>query len=141
MLKLIFNERIGVIAEPHGFYHTDASALWGGQRRAPLPLEPFMADPGEIVASCPPEKQAVLKELLARRALGRAQTRALWGRAAEAKELLDRFCRNGYPDPKLVFKVRLLAELAPVLPAVRWLWRSVRSIGSRVRSPFAANAR
>ncbi len=134
LLKLVFNERFGVLTESHGFYHTEASELWGGERTLP-PLEPFMVDPGEIVASCPPQKRVVLQKSLALRALARARTRALWGRSDEARELLDRFCRKGYPDPKLVFKVRLLAEIAPMLPAVRWLWRCAKSTGHRLSTP------
>lgn len=133
-LKLILNERIGIIADPHGYYHTEASELHGGQRKDLPPLEPFMIDPRELIPYCPPEKRGLLQEFLRLRALSRARTRALWGRGREAKELLDRFCRNGYENDRAALKVRLLAELAPALPACRWFWRSIRSLGRRVRT-------
>lgn len=126
-LKLLFNERIAILTDPQGYYHREASDLWGGEGN-PLPeLEPFMRDPSELLASCPTEKRHLLKKLLALRALGRAKTRALLGRGGEALEILDRFCLGGYPDPQMVFKVRLLARMAPVFPLARRFWRLAKA--------------
>ena len=127
-LRLVFNERVAVVTEPQGFYHTDASALWGGDSEKLPPLEPFMLDPADLLAACPPEKRPLMREALALRAIGRARSRALWGRGGEARVLLDRFCPDGYPDRKRVARVRWLARFAPLLPPLRWLRRTVLSL-------------
>jgi len=126
-LKLIFNERVGIIPEPHGKYHHEASGLyhnWDG----PPPIAPFMEDPSEIFASCPPEKQRLLQQVLAIRALSNATTLAMWGQGEKARELLKRFCYGLNPAPRGLRKVQLLAMLAPTLPTVRSLWRYIKSM-------------
>jgi glycosyltransferase involved in cell wall biosynthesis len=128
LLKLLFNERIGIIPDPHAFYHREASDLCSWEFKTPPPLAPYIIDPSEIIASCPLSKQHLLKELLAILALERAKSLAYnFGRGREAMELLNYFQQNGYPSPKGVFTVRLLTKLAPVLrPTVRKLYRFVK---------------
>jgi glycosyltransferase involved in cell wall biosynthesis len=128
LYKIIFNERIGVIPEPYGIYHTEASDLYGGGGKVdPLLIQPYLQYPSELLASCSENKRHILKELLARQAFGKAKSFAMLGKRREAKELLNRF--NDIVKPSL--KVRLYIELAPVLPTVRWVWRSVRLIGKK----------
>ena len=133
LIRLIFHERIGVIPEPLGYYHTDASALWGGYRKSLPPLEPFLIEPKAMIEACPPEKRLLVARMLALRGLAAARTRALLGRGREARELLDRFNGKGFPDPRSVYEVRLLAAIAPILPAARWVRRWVK--GARKSAP------
>lgn len=134
-LKLLFNERIGIIPEPYAIYHTEASDLCGCERKTLLPLAPYLIDPSEVIASCPPTKCHILVELLASAALEEAKTRAKLGRGREARELLRYFHDNGYTFPKGVSHVRFLALLAPVIPMVRSLWRFLKSMrGARIQT-------
>ena len=71
-LKLLFNEKLGIIPEPHGLYHKEAPELDGCGYKSIPALEPFLSDPRDIIASCPPAKRQVLKRFLALRALKRA---------------------------------------------------------------------
>lgn len=126
-IKLAFNERIGVIPEPHVIYHTEASDLYGGGTIGGCSrIPPYLEDPAELLAACPPEKVFLLKKLLAGKALRKAETLAKGGNGRQAKELLNRFTRSGYPSAGEVFKVRLFAGIAPVLPTIGWLWRNAK---------------
>jgi len=128
-LKLLFNEKLGIIPEPHGLYHKEASELDGCGYKTIPPLEPFLSDPRDIIASCPPAKRQVLKRFLALRALKRAVMYTKLGQKKIAVELLDRFCSSGYPHTKQLFMARLLTKLAPVLPSVRRAWRYAKTFG------------
>jgi glycosyltransferase involved in cell wall biosynthesis len=128
-IKLVFNERIGIIPEPHAIYHTEASDLYGGGTASKcFPVPPYLEDPKELLDTCPPAKLPILKKMLAQRALLKAETMARLGRGREARELLNRFNQDGFPCPKEVFKVRLFAGIAPVLPGVGWLWRNTKAV-------------
>lgn len=117
--KVVFNERIGIISEPSGIYHTEASELWGYEHKTLLPLEPFLKDPHDIIESCPPAKRDVLHQVLAIRAIEVARVQALWGRRGVAKALIGKFCEKQYINRKKVRRVRFMAEVAPVLPLIR----------------------
>lgn len=128
-IKLAFNERIGLIPEPHAIYHTEASDLYGGGSLAGCSrIPPYLEDPSELLEACPPEKRALLKKLLAGKALSKAEHLAKGGKGREARELLNRFTRSGYPSPREIFKVRFFAGIAPVLPAVGWFWRNAKAL-------------
>jgi len=128
-LKLIFNERIGIIPEPHAIYHTEASDLYGGATKKILfPTAPYLEDPTELFSSCPSEKLHLMKQELAWKALSTAEVLAKCGRGKESLELLNRFNQNGYPASREVRKVRFMAEIAPLLPAIGWVWRNTKFI-------------
>jgi glycosyltransferase involved in cell wall biosynthesis len=130
VFKLLFNERVGIIPEPHVIYHTEASDLYGGGStiKKCFPVSPYLEDPSDVLASCPPATLHILKELLAIRALQKAESLAKLGRGKEAMELLNRFNQNGNPSYREVFKVRLFARIAPLLPTIGWFWRSAKSM-------------
>jgi len=130
-LKLLFNEKIAIIPEPHGLYHTEASDLCGRGYSTIPPLEPFLMDPYDIVTSCPPAKRHILREFLSRKALGSAVMYAKLGQKKIAKDLLDRFCSNGTLNATQVLKGRILADCAPVLPSVRRVWSLAKSIAGK----------
>jgi glycosyltransferase involved in cell wall biosynthesis len=128
-IKLAFNERIGIIPEPHVIYHTDASDLYGGGTiNTYFLVPPYLEVPGELLDACPRTKRTILKRMLARRALPKAETLAMLGRGRAARELLNRFSRDDYPSRTEVVKVRFFAEIAPLLPPVRWIWRNTKAI-------------
>jgi glycosyltransferase involved in cell wall biosynthesis len=129
-LKLWFNERMGIITEPHGIYHTEASDLssYGHKNQANKQLAPYLIDPTDILDSCPKDKRHLLKKLLAKMAAERAEQLAKFGRGREARKLVDRF--RGMWDANLKQKLRLelLIMTAPALPAVRGLWKLRKSL-------------
>lgn len=121
-LKLLLNEKICIISEPHAIYHTESSDLCGcGSKSAP-PQPPELSDPDELIEACAPSKGILLQKLLAISALENARTQAKFGRANEARALLNRFCLNGSSSERDIFNLRLLILFAPVLPALRTVW-------------------
>jgi len=125
--KLLFNERIGIIDEPLGIYHRDASDLTTCGHDTLPPPGPHLMDPVEIIASCPAEKRMILRELLAIHAISSAKFRAKCGQGELAKEILARFLPANYSYPKNVIMVRFLIRISPVLPKVRFFWSSLKS--------------
>lgn len=129
-LKLIFNERIGIIPKPLAIYHTEASDLYGGGTvsKKIFPIDPFLEDPDEILASCPQSKLHILKKELAMRAIARAYSMAMLGKGREALKLLSRFTGNGYPFIEGTTRIRFFARVAPLLPTARWIWRKIKLV-------------
>lgn len=126
--KLLFNERVGIIDEPLGIYHREASDLTSCGDKALPPPGPHLRDPDEIIASCPPEKRKVLRELLTIHALRSATFRAKCGQGMVAKKILDRFLPRNVSYSKKVFRIRVLIRIAPILPALRLICRRMRSV-------------
>jgi glycosyltransferase involved in cell wall biosynthesis len=134
--KLLFNERVGIINEPLGIYHREASDLTACGYKTPLPPPgPHLMDPREIIAKCPPEKRGVLRELLAIHALNSAKFRAKCGQGEVAREILERFLPDNYPFHKNV-KIRFFIMISPILPKVRLFWSYIRSM-KRLINRFA----
>jgi len=131
--KLLFNERVGIINETLGIYHREASDLTAYGYKTPPPPGPHLIDPSEIIASCPPEKQEVLRALLAIHALRSAKFRAKCGQGVAAKEILDRFLPDKGPYSGKVFWVRLLIRISPILPSARLFWSRIRSVKHRTK--------
>jgi glycosyltransferase involved in cell wall biosynthesis len=125
-IKLAFNEKMGVIPEPHVIYHTEASDLYGGGYKVKVSPSAILENPEELMDACPPLKVPLLKRLLAERALSNAVRWAKLGYGQDAKRLVQRFHQDGYLSAKEAFKGRSIAYLAPVLPSVRWMWRKIR---------------
>jgi glycosyltransferase involved in cell wall biosynthesis len=135
-LKLMFNERIGIIPEPLAIYHTEASHLYGGGSliRNSSFIAPYLEYPEEMLASCPQSTLHIMKKELATIAIGKARNLAMLGRKREATELLERFTRNGYPHIKGTLSVRLLVIVSPLLPAARRVWRAAKSMAALGRA-------
>jgi glycosyltransferase involved in cell wall biosynthesis len=130
-LILLFNERIGIIPEPHGIVHTEASELCA-EKWNHFPVPPYVVNPEAIFEACPIPKQRLLRELLAILSLEIVTIMAKRGEGREAKKLLSRLCLEDYPFTRRVNRVRLMIKLSPVLPTVGRLWRLVKSIISRI---------
>lgn len=127
-LKLLFNEKLGIISQPHAIYHMEASDLCGRVSNDPQPLAPYMENPDDLLRSCPEAKQKLFKELLAQLALEMACGLAYdFGRRKEARELLSRFSQRGYPSPKgLGLHLRIV--LYPFLtPGIRRRLNSIKN--------------
>jgi hypothetical protein len=128
LLKLLFNEKIYIIPEPHGLYHREASELYGCNTTDASPsLQPYFTNPEDIISSCPQHKRDILSKYLSLKALSSAVTYCKLGQKEKAVELIDRFCRNGH-FTKQAAAVRVMAEFAPLLPSVRKIWRSINQI-------------
>jgi len=125
-IKLLFNERFGIINGPLAIYHKEASDLWGNENENMLTLEPFLEQPDGIINSCPLDTRHILREHLLFWALNKAEMYAKIGQKKQATELLDRFICKDYPYTKEVAKVQLFARISPILPLARKLWHSVK---------------
>lgn len=125
-IKLLFNERFGIIDEPLAIYHTEASDLWGTENSNMLTLEPFLEEPEDIINSCPLDTRHILREHLLFWALNKAEMYSKLGQKKQATALLDRFISKDYPYTKEVAKVQLFARISPILPLARKLWHSVK---------------
>jgi glycosyltransferase involved in cell wall biosynthesis len=132
--KLLFNERVGIINEPLGIYHREASDLTVCDYKTTP--GPYLIDPSEIIAACPLEKRDILRELLAIHAIRSANFRAKCGQGKLAREILERFLTENYSYPKDVYKVRFFIMISPILPTVRLFWSYIRSI-KRLINRFA----
>lgn len=135
-LKLLFNEKLCIIPEPHGLYHMEASELCGCSFETAPPLEPYLTDYEDLIDCCPSAKRHALKGFLSLRALDRAITYSKVGDKGMATALLDRFCANGRTYNKKILMARFLAKVSPMLPSARRNWRSIKSILSRLREPI-----
>lgn len=128
-IKLLFNERFGIIKEPLAIYHKEASDLWGGGNINMLTLEPFLEEPDDIINACPSTTRHILREHLLFWALNKAEMYAKIGQKKQATELLDRFISKDYPYTKEAARVQLFARISPILPLARRIWRFSKSIG------------
>lgn len=90
-LKVLLNEPVSVRFEPLVKFHTEASNLSGNLPGA-RPVEPMLLHPDDIESACPAPLRSLLRDVLALRAIKTASMLAYWGRSAEARRLLARFC-------------------------------------------------
>ncbi|MEW6600609.1 MAG: glycosyltransferase family 2 protein [Nitrospirota bacterium] len=126
-LKLLFNERFGIIGTSHAFYHREASDLSDDRKNVFQPA-PYINNPEETLTSCPESKRILLKELLGILAFEKAEEMAKSGRGREAQSLLNHFILNDYPLPRNYCHVRLLIKFSPILPVIGYFWRNYRKI-------------
>jgi glycosyltransferase involved in cell wall biosynthesis len=128
-LKILFNERIGIIPEPHGIYHCESSDLCYSKSNTCYPPAPYLLDPAKTLEACPSLKQGRLKELLVILAAEKAKSLSTFGRGRDAKDLLKRFHNNNYPLPKgIALSTHLFIKLSPVFPFVRQIWRYLKMV-------------
>jgi hypothetical protein len=124
-LKILFNERIGIVPEPHAIYHIEASDLCHGEGDGHGSIAPYLLDCAHVLDVCPTSKRHLLKELLTILALEKAKALTYSGLGGEARELLNRFSANASLNPRGFFYALLLIRVAPLLPAVRWCWHHI----------------
>lgn len=128
-IKLVFNEKIGIISEPLVIYHTEASSLYGGDTiNKCFPIAPYLEYPDEIIKSCPPMEVDILKKMLTQIAFRKAISLAKCGEGKKAKDLFRRFVQYGCLSHKEILRGHLYISLAPILPTIRQLWRNMKSV-------------
>ena len=118
-LKILFNEKIYIIPEPYGLYHTEASGLHGCGYSAIPAVEPYFTDADDILNSCPQEKQHILKNFLSLLAVRRIIMYSKLGEKKIAIELFNRFCKNGSLNNRQLLVTRLFIILSPFLYFLR----------------------
>lgn len=89
-LKVLLNHSVAFNLTPLVRFHREASGL-SGNLNGVRPIEPFLTDPDDLIASCPPSLRALLDDVLAIRAAKTACVLGYWGHWREAKSLMDRF--------------------------------------------------
>jgi hypothetical protein len=123
LVKMLFNERIGIISECLGIYHREASDLDGRGYDSPPPIAPLFSHPDEIYRMCPTSKLSMLNEWLAGRALRASKYYSKLGEGKTARYLINRFCKSRGQWTSEILQAKVLAWAAPVLPGVGSAWR------------------
>lgn len=124
-LKLIFNEKIGVISSAHGIYHTEASDLSGRGRKTFVP-PPFLVHPEALLSLCNPGKQRLFRRFLLILLFDSMKRLAVLGKRETAEKLYATFYQKCPLTIQEQLKFRTLFLIAPLLPLVRRLYRFVK---------------
>jgi hypothetical protein len=127
-IKVLLNEMVAFNLKPLVRIHREASGLSKNLNGA-RPVEPFLNDPTEIEAACPPHLSDLLARMLAIRAAKTACVLGYWGHWREAKLLMARFAsakhwRLPYYIPALVCSTPLGAVLGNT-------WRTMNRMVSK----------
>lgn len=110
-LKVLLNELVAFSMKPLARLHVEASSLSKNLSDA-RPIEPFLINPQEIEAACPPDLRVLLSRVMTIRALKTACVLGYWGHWREASKLVARFNVPGswrlpYFIPSLVCRTPL----------------------------------
>lgn len=110
-LKVLLNEPAAFSLKPLARLHVEAANLSKNLSDV-RPIEPFLLNPQEIEAACPPDLRVLLSRVLAIRALKTACVLGYWGYWREASKLVARFDVPGswrlpYFIPSLVCRTPL----------------------------------
>ena len=124
-LKVLLNETVAFNLKPLVKIHREASALSKNLRRA-RPVEPFLIDPREIEAACPPPLRNLLERVLAIRAAKTACVLGYWGQWREARSLMQRF--TAPKDWQLPYYAPALVCSTPVGPVFGRAWRRLNAL-------------
>jgi glycosyltransferase involved in cell wall biosynthesis len=89
-MKVLLNHSVAFHKEPAVLRHMDASEL-ATNLAGVRPIEPFLSDPEDLRAACPPELREVLRGFLALRAAKTASVYGYYGLHGEARELVRNF--------------------------------------------------
>jgi glycosyltransferase involved in cell wall biosynthesis len=127
-LKVLLNETVAFNLKPLVGIHTEASGLSRNLRGA-RPIEPFLEEPGEIEAACPPHLRGLLARILAIRAAKTACMLGYWGRWREARSLMRRFTTA--KDWQLPYYGPALVCSTPIGAVLGKTWRGVNTLFER----------
>lgn len=127
-LKVLLNETVAFNLKPLAIIHTEASGLSKNLHGA-RPVEPFLKDPSEIKAACPPSLQDLLTRVLAIRAAKTACMLGYWGHWREARLLMRQF--TSMKDWQLPYYAPALVCITPVGAALGKSWRGVNALFNR----------
>jgi hypothetical protein len=124
-LKVLLNETVALNLKPLVKIHSEASGLSKNLRRA-RPVEPFLIDPCEIEAACPPPLRNLLASILAIRAAKTACVLGYWGQWREARSLMHRFTTA--KDWQLPYYAPGVVCSTPVGPVLGNTWRRLSAL-------------
>ena len=124
-LKILLNETVAFHLDSIVRFHAEASELSKNLKGA-RPLEPFLLDPSEIEAVCPPQLRDLLSNILAIRAFKTACVLGYWGRWREARSVRKRFSVPG--DWKLPYYLSGMICSTPVGASLGRLSRALKRI-------------
>lgn len=135
-IKLLFNERIGIISRPLGIYHAESSDLCGRTSGKAVYQEdsvnPFLLDPNEMLLFCPPQKRRLLQELLTLLFLEEMKELTAAGNQRMSYLLLKNFTRGCPLSAGRKIAAYVLVLCSPLLPALLML-RGMMKMGRRGR--------
>ena len=127
-LKVLLNETVAFNLKPLVRIHREASGLSSNLKGARA-VEPFLSDPTEIEAACPPHLRRLLADILAIRAAKTACVLGYWGHWREAKSLMQRF--TSAKDWRLPYHAPALICSTPLGAVLGRTWRGVSGLMSR----------
>lgn len=119
-LKVLLNETVAFNLKPLAQFHREASGL-SKNLNGSRPVEPFLKDPSEIDAACPPALRNLLGEVLAIRAAKTACVLGYWGHWREARALTRRF--TGTKNWLLPYHASAVVCSTPVGSVLGASWR------------------
>lgn len=124
-LKILLNETVAFHLDPSVRFHAEASELSKNLKGA-RPLEPFLLDPSEIEAVCPPQLRDLLSNILAIRAFKTACVLGYWGRWREARSVRKRFSVPAdWKLPYYIFGMICSTPVGASLGRLRRAWKRV----------------
>lgn len=124
-LKMLLNEPVAFDLKPRVRFHKEASGLSNNLKGA-RPVEPFLVDPSEIEAACPPPLRNLLVRILAIRAAKTACVLGYWGHWREARALMQRF--TSARDWQLPYYKPALVCSTPIGAVLGKTWREVNAL-------------
>jgi hypothetical protein len=127
-LKVLLNEAVGLNLKPLARFHKEASVL-SNNLRAARPVEPFLIDPSEIEAACPPQLRELLASVLGIRAAKTACVLGYWGHWREARALMQRF--TSAQNWQLPYYGPALVCSTPIGPVLGKTWRGMNGLLGR----------
>lgn len=128
-LKMMMKHPVFLHKKDGAFMYVDAAQL-SANHTTVRPVEPFLTDPGDILAACPPELKETIRVVLATRALKTAAVYGYWGRSDQSRKLLREFVQPS--DWRLPYFAPALVGCSPL---GGWIGALGRSIGrTRTRS-------
>jgi glycosyltransferase involved in cell wall biosynthesis len=127
-LKVLLNESVAFNLKPLVRFHREASGLSKNLKGA-RPVEPFLKDPTEIEAVCPPPLRELLARVLAIRAAKTACVLGYWGHWREARALMKRFVKG--EDWRVPYYAPALVCSTPVGAALGKTWRGMNNLFGR----------
>ena len=117
--------------------YVDAAQL-SANHTSVRPIEPFLTDPADILAECPPAMRETIRIVFATRALKTAAVYGYWGYPAQARTLLRRFVQSS--DWHLPYFIPALVGCTPVGGWVGALVRRIKDPGSPPNVETAARS-
>jgi glycosyltransferase involved in cell wall biosynthesis len=124
-LKLLFNEKIGIISSVHAIYHTEASDLSGCGRKTFI-AAPALVNPEEILSQCDPSKRRLFKKFLLILLFNNMKRLTVLCERETAGSLYDSFNQKCPLTVQEQLKFKALSFIAPALPLIRKPYRFMK---------------